>query len=137
MEIFVEVPGRPGGVWENAIFDEGLGLRSEFGFGHAIGFVYDESARVDGEEGKPDGGGALDVGFGFEMVGVRAPRFVEIFCGERFLRCGHHFFGRALSAIHFADGLLREDAGEVEFAVRREVAGSGEAEAIAVAERFF
>jgi hypothetical protein len=112
-------------------------LFAEIGLRHGVGFVHDEGAGIDGEEGETGGGGAMNVCFGFEVVGISAPRFGKTGDGEGSLSGLHNFFGGSLGAVHFANGLLGEDGGEVAFARGGDVARGGEAEAIAVAEGFF
>src|SRR2546430_1213055 len=56
---------------------------------------------------------------------------------KRIGRSADDFLRRALSAFHFADGLLGEEGGELEFLERRVMTGRRDAEPVAEAEGFF
>src|SRR5205085_10932959 len=124
----------PSSVVEDAVVDHRIDAFGQFGFGHPVCLVYDKGAWVDGEKTKAGRGCALHIGFGLEMIGIGAPWAAEAFLVQRIGRRGHDLFRGALGAIHFADGLLREDRSEIEFARGGEVARGGEAEAIAETE---
>ena len=141
---FVFVFVEPGGE-----FAGGDEFFAEEGFGVGVGMGIDVVGGIDGEEAEAGGGGALDVGFGFEVVGVGADG-ASVICAlgigfedaeEGFV---HDLLGGAVGAGHFADGLLGEDGFDaplpplppslMERSESVDVAGGGEAEAVAEAE---
>jgi hypothetical protein len=87
------------------------------------------------------GGGAVDVGGGFEMVGVGTLLSGPAGGFRASEGVVHHLFGGALGAGHFADGLLGEDgrdggggAGLTGSAHGLYVAWGGQSDAVAEAE---